>query len=55
MTKKVKYQQPTIELLVVETEEGFSAGSATVVSPNNNQQIFDEWETLPDDNRVINW
>lgn len=55
MKKKQKYIQPTIHVIMVETEAGIAAGSATVISPDSNKQIYDEWETVPNEDRVINW
>lgn len=47
--KKMAYERPSVTSINVELEHGVAAGS---VQPNS---VKEEWETIPDDNRSIDW
>lgn len=52
--EKKDYIPPFIEVTIVEMEQGIAAGSATVVTTNNNE-IKDEWETDPVRDDSMDW
>lgn len=53
---KRAYESPEIKVLNVELEHSIAAGSA-IVQPGNgvDNEIFEEWQVDPDDERIINW
>jgi len=55
LTKRKAYQRPMIQLFHIELECGIAAGSATVLPQNNKNEIFDEWETVEEPARTIDW
>lgn len=50
-----KYSPPKVEISFIEMEQGIAAGSASIVPPNSNKQVTDEWVVDPDNNTPINW
>ncbi|MGK4790792.1 hypothetical protein [Elizabethkingia anophelis] len=52
---KKKYSPPKVEISFIEMEQGIAAGSATVIAPNSNNQVTDEWVVDPDNNTPIDW
>lgn len=54
-TNKRPYEALSITVSQIEIEHSFAAGSATVNPVNSNQQVMEEWEEDPTDNRTIVW
>lgn len=52
---KRPYESPEIQLVCVELEHSIAAGSAAINPHDMNNQVLEEWEVDPDDNRTINW
>lgn len=52
---KKKYLSPTLEVSMIETEEGFAAGSAFVRPQDPNGVVQEEWEEDDDVNKTIDW
>lgn len=52
---KKNYKCPRVEMTQLELEEGLAAGSATVRTPNANNQVTQEWQQDDTDYRVIEW
>lgn len=52
---KKSYTSPKLETVMIELEEGLAAGSATVTTPNNSNQVTQEWQQDDTDYRVIEW
>lgn len=53
-TKK-QYETPTIEVVHLEMEQGIAAGSAVVRPTDLKNEVLEEWQVDPDDDRIINW
>ncbi|MHC8949420.1 hypothetical protein [Sphingobacterium hungaricum] len=49
------YKSPTMDISLVELEQGIATGSATVVPTDSNGVVHEEWKIDSDDNRTINW
>lgn len=52
---KKEYETPTIGVVHLEMEQGIAAGSAVVRPTDVNNEVFEEWQVDPDDERIINW
>lgn len=55
MKERKKYKRPSVQIEWVELEEGLAAGSAVIQPQDLNNQVQEEWEVDPDDNRTIQW
>lgn len=53
--EKKMYESPMIKISLVELEAGIAAGSAVIQPQDLNNQMQEEWEIDPDDNRTIQW
>lgn len=52
---KRPYESLSLTVLQIEIEQSIAAGSANVTPINSNQQVMEEWEEDPTDNRTIVW
>ncbi|HFK5571636.1 TPA: hypothetical protein ACG0AO_003465 [Elizabethkingia meningoseptica] len=53
--QKKEYVAPQFELNVVKMEEGIATGSAKVVPTNTSGEVYEQWDTNPQDTRPIDW
>ncbi|OPC04876.1 hypothetical protein BAS09_04100 [Elizabethkingia ursingii] len=52
---KKEYLPPSIEVDVIELEQGIAAGSAVVVPTTVNGDVSQEWDTDTDTTGTYNW
>ncbi|WP_166333120.1 hypothetical protein [Sphingobacterium chungjuense] len=52
---KRPYESLSLTISQIEIEHSIAAGSATVNPVNQNQQVMEQWEEDPTDNRTIVW
>ena len=50
-----EYLPPTIEIFIVEMEQGIAAQSAVVISTNVNNEVKEGWETGDDVSKELDW
>lgn len=53
--EKRAYIAPTLEVTIIEMEQGIAAGSATVKPGNLSGTVSHEWETDPERDEGIDW
>lgn len=53
--EKRAYITPTLEVTIIEMEQGIAAGSATVKPGNLSGTVSHEWETDPERDEGIDW
>ncbi|MDX8568491.1 hypothetical protein OZ668_10860 [Elizabethkingia sp. HX XZB] len=52
---KKEYVSPVIEVTYVEMEQGVATTSATIISTDINQDIYDQWDTGTDTSGDYDW
>ena len=52
---RIKYETPTLNLILVEMEQGIAASSVTITPPDGSLVIQEEWQVDDDVTRTIEW
>ncbi len=51
----MEYKRPIISFIVIELEAGVCTGSAIVKPQNQKNEVLEEWETVEEPTRTIDW